>query len=213
MSRDPAGAETPHSPERFARLLASVRPDAIPGEHADRLARYLAELDAWRQRINLTGRLSAEDLVAHALESAPAVGLLADGASVVDIGSGAGFPAIPLAILRPRASFTLVEPTAKKAAFLRHAVRALPLPNVTVRAARIQDVRDASFDAATTRAVGSLGAILGPAVFLRPGGHLLVWTTEADALARELSSLRLSKIVPIPASRAKVIAVFEKPSV
>ncbi|HEX4441009.1 MAG TPA: 16S rRNA (guanine(527)-N(7))-methyltransferase RsmG [Thermoanaerobaculia bacterium] len=211
MSRDPASAEFPQPPERFARLLASARAKAIRGASAHQLARYLSELDAWRQRINLTGRLTPEELVAHALESLPAIELIADGESVIDIGSGAGFPALPLAILRPEAAFTLVEPTSKKAAFLRHAARALPLPNVTVRAARLQDVHDVSFDVATTRAVGSLGALLGPAAFLRPGGRLLAWTTEPDALAGELSVLRLTKTLPIAGSRAKVVAVFEKP--
>ena len=146
----------------------------------------------------------------HALESLPAVALIADGERVVDIGSGSGFPAIPLAILRPAADFSLFEPTAKKAAFLRHAARVLPLPNLTVHAARIEDIGNRTFDVATTRAVGSLGALLGSADFLRPGGRLLAWTTDPEALARELPRFHLLKTLPLAGARAKTIAVFER---
>jgi 16S rRNA (guanine527-N7)-methyltransferase len=213
MSRDNSGraAEPPHPPERYARLLARARPGALDGDAVGFLSLYLSELDTWRQRINLTGRLSAEELVEHALEALPGAGLIADSEEVVDIGSGSGFPAIPLAILKPDASFTLVEPVAKKAAFLRHAARSIPVPNVTVHAARIEDVGGQMFDVATTRAVGSLGALIGMAPFLRPGGRLLAWTTAPDDLAKELRALRLSKALPLPGSRMKAIAIFEKP--
>jgi len=59
--------------------------------------------------------------------------------------------------------------------------------------------------------VGSLGPLLGSAAFLRPGGRLLVWTTDPEALARNLPALRLSKALPIPGSRAKAIAGLTKP--
>jgi 16S rRNA (guanine527-N7)-methyltransferase len=200
----------PQPPERFSALIARARPAALGDAAAEQLARYLSELDAWRRKINLTGRLSPEDLVAHALEAVTGSALIADDAEVVDIGSGAGFPAIPLAILKPDASFTLVEPVAKKAAFLRHVARALPLSNVAVRAARIEEVGGQTFDAATTRAVGALGTLIGPAGFLKPKGRLLAWTTDPEGAARELPRLRLSQAVPIPGSRAKTIAVFVK---
>jgi 16S rRNA (guanine527-N7)-methyltransferase len=208
-SEGPDAAEPPQPPETFARRIARARP-RIDSEPAELLARYLAELDAWRRRINLTGRLSPDELVAHALESVPALPLISEGEWVVDIGSGSGFPAIPLAILRPDAEFTLFEPTAKKAAFLRHAARALALSNVRVHAARIEDAAAETFDVATTRAVGALGALLGAAAFLRPSGRLLVWTTDPQTLARELPALRLTKELPIAGSRSKAIAVFER---
>lgn len=209
-SAGPGAAEPPQPAEAFARLIARARPP-LDADASELLARYLAELDAWRRRINLTGRLSPEELVAHALESLPAVHLISEGEEVVDIGSGSGFPAIPLAILRPDAIFTLFEPTAKKAAFLRHVARALTLSNLRIHAARIEDATAETFDVATTRAVGDLGALVGSAGFLRPGGRLLVWTTNAQTLARELPRLRLSKEVPIAGSQAKAIAVFERP--
>jgi 16S rRNA (guanine527-N7)-methyltransferase len=211
--RPPAGPRAeaePLPPEVFAGLLGA-RARGLDAGAVELLARYLAELDAWRRRINLTGRLTPEELVAHALESLPAVERIARQEKVVDIGSGSGFPAIPLAILRPAAAFTLFEPTAKKAAFLRHVARALALPNVSVRAARIEDAGPETFDVATTRAVGSLGTLIGDAAFLRPGGRLLVWTTGRDTVARELPALRLTETVPIAGSRSKALAVLRKP--
>jgi 16S rRNA (guanine527-N7)-methyltransferase len=212
MSRESSGpaAEPPQPPDRFARLLRRARAGALEGEAIDSLSVYLSELDAWRRRINLTGRLSPEDLVAHALEALPGAAFIADGERVVDIGSGAGFPAIPLAILRAKASFTLVEPVARKAAFLRHAARTIPLPSLTVHTARIEEVEGETFDVATTRAVGSLGPLIGRAPFLRPGGRLLAWTTAAGDLAKQLPAMRLTATLPIPGARTKSIAVFEK---
>lgn len=211
MSPEPTNeAEPPRPPEHFANLLGRI--GALEDDQSDLIARYLAELDSWRRRINLTGRLSADELVAHALESLPATALIAEDAEVIDIGSGSGFPAIPLSILTPEASFALFEPTAKKASFLRHVVRTLDLTNVDVHAARVEDVGGQTFDVATTRAVGSLGAVLGSAPFLRRGGRLLVWTTDPEGLAGELSELRLARSVPIPGSRTKSIALFEKPA-
>jgi len=211
MSRVP---ERPQPPERFAEILAE-RSRALGLEVAPPfnrlLARYLAELDVWRRRFNLTGRLSSEDLADHALESVPAspLELIPDGARVVDIGSGAGFPAIPLAILRPDADVTLFEPTGKKTTFLRHLVRELPLARVRVEPRRIEDSRGETFQVATVRGVGSLGRHLGKAAFLCPGGRLLVWTTDSEEVARDLPRFRLVREIPIPASDRKRIAVFE----
>ena len=106
---------------------------------------------------------------------------------------------------------TLVEPRGKRAAFLRHVVRALTLPNVAVIEARIENVGGQTFDAATTRAVGGFGAWIGDAAFLRGGGRLLAWTTDPAAVGRELGPrFRLGRELSIPGSRARKVAVFEK---
>ena len=92
MSPDPE-LEAPGPPEVFRRLLEDERPrfdPSLPDPVLDRLATYLAELDAWRRKVNLTGRLSARELAVHALESTLGSRLIAHGARVVDIGSGAG---------------------------------------------------------------------------------------------------------------------------
>src|SRR6266567_8656703 len=97
-----------------------------------RLARFLSELDRWRRTVNLTGRLSAEELVSHTLESAFGADLLPLLASVLDIGTGGGFPGVPLAICRPDLRWIWLEPREKRAAFLRHVARAIPVENAEV---------------------------------------------------------------------------------
>jgi 16S rRNA (guanine527-N7)-methyltransferase len=208
MSRAPAD---PLPPERFEELLRQREPDpAIAPASAVFLARYLSELDHWRRKVNLTGRLSAEELVHHATEALVPIDLLPPAASLVDIGSGAGFPGVPLAIARPDVLVTLLEPRGKRAAFLRHLVRALPLPAATVVEARIEEVGGQTFGAAATRAVGRLDRLVGEAPFLEPGGSLFLWTTEPDQRARELPAFELQTVLPIPGSRRRVVAAFHR---
>src|SRR6516225_7047205 len=104
----PAGQGS--GPEAFAELIAGraadFRLDLSP-QARGLMAAYLALLDAARRRTNLTGPLTAAELVDHALESAFGGELIPPAARVVDIGSGAGFPGLPLAIARPDIGMTL----------------------------------------------------------------------------------------------------------
>ena len=210
MSRSPAH---PLPPERFEEFLRQAVPaSSLSPSSLISLSLYLSELDHWRQRFNLTGQLAAADLVDHALESLVPADLLLRSGSLIDIGSGAGFPGVPLAILSPDIPVTLLEPRARRAAFLRHVVRALPLPNTRVEESRIEDVGGQTFGAAATRAVGQLGRILGNAPFLEPGGLLLLWTTEPDERAQELPAFELEVVRPVPGSRRRVVAAFRKRS-
>jgi len=208
MSLAPAD---PLPPERFEELLRreAGAPDLSPVA-AGHLAHYLSELDQWRRRINLTGHLTAADLVGHAIEALIASSLLPSNGSLIDIGSGAGFPGVPLAIGRPDMQVTLLEPRTKRAAYLRHLVRALPLPNASVFEARIEDVGGQTFGAAATRAVGRLDRLVGEARFLAPGGLFLLWTTEPEERARELPAFELERILAIPGSRRRVVAALRK---
>ena len=175
------------------------------------LADYLAELDLWRSRTNLTGPLSAEELVSHALESVLGEKLIPHGIRVIDIGSGAGLPGIPLAIARPDLAMTLLEPRGRRAAFLRHAARAVPVPNSTVLEKRIQVLQEPLYDAATVRAVGDLATVVGQAPFLVERGVLLAWTTEPRILETQLAGLfSLETVLPVPGSRRRVIALFRR---
>lgn len=212
MSRGPAD---PLPPERFEAILRrsatgfglQLEPRAV-----QKLSRYLAELDRWRRRVNLTGDLDAEELAGHALESLLASGLIGRAEEVVDIGSGAGFPGMPLAIGRPDLAVALVEPRGKRAAFLRHVCRELGLSNVTVIEGRIEEVGGQTFGVATTRAVGGFGTWIGGAAFLRPDGALLAWTTDPAAVAGELPGFELERALPVPGSKKRVVAVLRKRS-
>jgi 16S rRNA (guanine527-N7)-methyltransferase len=175
------------------------------------LVAFLRELWLWGEVTNLTGKLSEDELAFHCLESALGASLLAPGEGVLDIGSGAGFPGIPLAIWGIRV--TLLEPRERRSAFLRHLVRTLAGPglNAGVRADRVEKLSAPEFDSATVRAVGDLGAAVGEAKFLKSKGKLLIWTSDAARYARDLApTFRFEESRPVPASRNREIAVFRK---
>jgi 16S rRNA (guanine527-N7)-methyltransferase len=213
MSREPDDPAAPLPPERFDEILRRKAPgfSVLPDDTAiASVSFYLAELDRWRRRTNLTGALTADELAEHALESLAGSTLIVNVERVIDIGSGAGFPGLPIAILRPDLSVVLLEPRGKRAAFLRHVVRALKLPNATVLEARIQEVGGQTFGVATTRAVGDFASWIGDSAFLVPRGLLLAWTTEPEKVAQELPGFLLERSVLVPGSARRQIAVFRK---
>jgi 16S rRNA (guanine527-N7)-methyltransferase len=175
---------------------------------AGSLATFLAELDVWRRKVNLTGQLSPDELARHTLESVLGGDLITHRARVVDVGSGAGFPGLPLAISRPDLDVTLVEPRAKRCHFLRHVIRELTLVNARVLEARIQDA-GRTFDVATTRAVGAFGEWASGAAFLGPGGRVVAWATGTEALESALGPrFHLDDQIAVPGSERRRIAVF-----
>lgn len=209
----PEGGESP--PEVFDALLARRCPAfglVLDPVTSGRLARYLAVLDLWRRRTNLTGPFSAQTLVEHALESAFAVDWIAQGARLADVGSGAGFPGIPIAILRPDVSIVPIEPRKKRREFLDRVRQTLGLSNVAAAAPGLSGLPAARLSGAVTRAVGGLAEILGKAEFLERRGVLLAWTTEPEALARDLRRFRLERVREVPGSEKKRIALFRKTS-
>ena len=108
-------------------------------------------------------------------------------AAVVDIGTGGGFPGVPLALWRPDLSVTWVEPRRKRAEFLVHLQTALPVENATVLPGRASALPRGAFDFATARAVPLTGGVFGDAGFLASGGSVLLWTTEPESVPEELS--------------------------
>jgi 16S rRNA (guanine527-N7)-methyltransferase len=96
----------------------------------------------------------------HVINSGLLAELIPDGAKVVDVGSGAGLPGIPMAIAKPTAHFTLVEPMERRANWLKTVAQDLGLSNVEVFRARAEDVESTDFDFATARAVAALDKLL-----------------------------------------------------
>lgn len=175
------------------------------------LGRYLGELDAWRRRINLTGDLAPEDLAVHALESEAGAPLIPHGARLLDIGSGAGLPGVPLAIVRPDLSVTLLEPRSKRASFLRHVLRTVPVENATVLCERVERLQSPRYDVATSRAIGEIAELVDGAAFLLPPALFLAWTTDPESLAAVLSPhFTPDRTLPLARADRRVIAVFRK---
>lgn len=109
---------------------------------ADAFMLYLSELRKWNQKTNLTAIEDPRDIVVkHFLDSLSLIRILPEGAkTAADIGSGAGFPGIPLKIAVPGLAMNLVEPAHRKAAFQRHIIRLLGLEGIRVDEARVEDV-------------------------------------------------------------------------
>jgi 16S rRNA (guanine527-N7)-methyltransferase len=136
---------------------------------------YVETLLLWRQRLSLTSAKTAASVVLnHLLDSLHVVPFIKPGTRVADIGSGAGFPGVPLAIVCTEARFVLIESRRKKANFLREVARQTRLSNVVVMENRVEDLLDglrASFDVVVSRAVGPVPDLLAlSAVLLRRDG-------------------------------------------
>jgi len=142
----------------------------LSGEQIEKFEIYLDELTRWNRQFNLTAIKLPEDIeVKHFADSlAVACGLdsinLENRTRVIDIGTGAGFPGLPLKIALPQISLTLLESTAKKSAFLHHIVDRLGLEDVTVLCDRAEtlalspDYRE-NFDIVVSRAVARLNTL------------------------------------------------------
>jgi 16S rRNA (guanine527-N7)-methyltransferase len=159
------------SPE--GRLLAGLVALKLDPALAGPLLRYLGELVLWNKAYNLTAvREPAEMVTRHLLDSLVLLPHVAG--RVLDVGTGAGLPGIPLALANPALHVTLLDSNGKKARFLRHAQRQIPLTNVEVVEARAEAyVPAAPFDAAVSRAFASLGDFLtATARLVGPGSSL-----------------------------------------
>ena len=116
---------------------------------------YLAELKKWNRAYNLTSIKADEDIIIkHFLDSLLYIEALPKGRiSVVDVGSGAGVPGIPIKIMKPEIRMYLAEPAKKKINFLRHVVKVLGLENIEVLEKRVEDIEGPAVDAVLTRAL------------------------------------------------------------
>jgi 16S rRNA (guanine527-N7)-methyltransferase len=127
--------------------------------------------------------------------------------SVADLGSGAGFPGIPLKLWAPQISLTLIESNYKKATFLREVVRSLALTNVNIKNARAESLTE-TFDLVTLRAVEDFASILPTAAArVAPGGRLglLIGSAQIEPARALLPHFSWSEAVPIPHSRSRVV--------
>jgi 16S rRNA (guanine527-N7)-methyltransferase len=142
---------------------------ALTPEQAIHLVHLLDELDDWNQRMNLTAiRDREQQILKHLLDSLSIHAFLR-GTRIADIGTGAGFPGLPLALVNPDREFTLLDSTAKKLRFVEHAAARMGLTNVTTVHARAESFRPRErFDCVVARAVGPI------ATFVNWCGHLCV---------------------------------------
>lgn len=147
------------------------------------LAVFAAELARWGARMNLVGSTEPAAIARHIRDSLGAAAHLPAGARVVDLGSGAGFPGVPLGLARPDLRITLVEVREKRVAFLRHVVRELAL-EVEVSASSIERPPPIGFDFALIRAVAKPARSLELALpWVAATGEIWIWSSAEVDLA------------------------------
>ena len=180
---------------------------------------YLDTLLVWRVRLSLTATATRSGIIcAHISDSLWPAPFVHDGFEVADLGSGAGFPGIPLAIACPRARFTLVESRRKRANFLREVVRRVRLANVEVaekRAEALAESRSGAFDMTVSRAVWPLKTFLKVSRrFLRAGGYAIAMRSlgAGDAAHDVYPGFSLEDVVTYRtlARAAHVLQIFRK---
>jgi 16S rRNA (guanine527-N7)-methyltransferase len=178
----PATGETGHTAARLNALLVQAALPPLTRELSDRFETYLGLILRWNARTNLTSiRDEAGILSRHFVESIACAHAIPPGTNtLLDFGSGAGFPGIPISLCRPEISVTLAESRIKKAAFLRESIRVLGL-RAAVHAARAESLA-AAFDCVTMRAVDQMHkAVSVAARLVSPGGSLVLLTTGAES--------------------------------
>jgi 16S rRNA (guanine527-N7)-methyltransferase len=222
---------------RIAALLDHFLESSLLSSQLDQISTYIDLLLRWNARINLTAIRHPEEIVTRhfgesfflarhlfpmaapdfasirAPEAAPYKLLMGEDVRVLDIGSGAGFPAIPLKIWAPHLHLTLIESNQKKAAFLREVARALTLTNVNVINDRAETVAASPdsprADFVTLRAVERFETILPHALtLLAPKATLalLIGAAQVPRLAT-LSTLKWHPPINIPQSHSRVLSV------
>jgi len=216
-------------PARISDLLAPFLRAPLSEIQLRRLSTYLDLLLRWNQRTNLTALRDAESIVTrhfgeslfaadqlfpHAASPQPLPG--AENASpafprVVDVGSGAGFPGIPIHIWSSPIKSTLVESNNKKVAFLREVCRALTLTSIDVFAGRAEHFPSRA-DVVTLRAVDRFDTVLRVAAALvAPAGRLALLITSAQTKSvYALTGFAWTDPTPVPASTSRIILIGER---
>jgi len=199
---------------------------ALTVEQCNSFFLYLAELKKWNRKINLTAITEDREMVIkHILDSlsygkgfAPTPGL-----KLLDMGSGAGFPAIPLKLTHPEITVTLVESVKKKASFLRHIIRMLKLQGINIIDKRTEDLSNlllATFDVVTARAFADIGTALAAGMpFLKHGGLMVLsrgpeesFEEQQMAKAGVILEIRIPIILP-HSDYKRALWIFKKNSV
>jgi len=175
---------------------------------AGQFAVHAAEMMAWNRRINLTAITDPREIaVKHFIDSLSLANDMPDGTRLIDIGSGAGFPGLPLKIMTPSLSVTLVDASRKKVNFLKQVIRMLKLENIDAIHIRVEDLPAApvfsgAFDVAVCRAFTGLKRFVELAApLIRPDGKII-------AMKGKHVDSEINALMPIEAGGATIPEAF-----
>jgi 16S rRNA (guanine527-N7)-methyltransferase len=193
------------------RLILESFELAATDELCEQIRVYIDLLLRWNRRISLTSITSPEEIVrTHFAESLLAAKMTSEiHGRLADVGTGAGFPGVPLKMYVPSLRLTLIEPNAKKCAFLAEVVRTLEMKDVEIIQKRYDDVRRPvpPFDIVTARALGQFLEFAEWAEsVLAPNGRIMVWTGPDGRLELERrKSIKWIEPFVIPQTKHRLI--------
>ncbi len=203
-----------HNEVTTLRAQAALLGVPLDGSQAAALLQLLDELAQWNRAYNLTAVEARAQMITHHLLDSLAASADLQGERIADLGTGAGFPGLPLAVVHPQRQFTLIDGTAKKIRFVTHAVRVLGLSNVQALHQRVEALANAApFDTLLARALTSLPALAQLALPLaRTGTRLIAYKgqrpdAEIAALPApwRLLEVRAVKVPGLAAERCLVV--------
>jgi len=188
--------------------------EGLSEEQVNQMVKHYALLCKWNHRFNLTRITNPRDAaLLNYAESLIGARFASQAKKMLDIGSGAGFPAVPIAIARPKLDVTALEANQKKSLFLTEAKFELSLANLRVMTARLEDIDCSGYDLLTCRALDRAEAIL-PSIIsgLAEGQCLMLYCTQDlfEKLEGQLPERVKVESNQIPESEARLIAIFSR---
>lgn len=184
--------------------------DALSEEQTGQMVKHFSLLCRWNRRINLTRIIEPQEAATlHYAESLFGARFIGGARTVLDIGSGAGFPAVPLAVARAEISITALEANQKKSLFLKEAKDELGLSSLEVANARLEEFDWADYDVLTSRALDRAEETL-PSIIerMKPKQRMMLYCAR-DLIAKLGAGTRCEiKAHPIPGSEARMVAIF-----
>ena len=176
--------------EQKIRIGAGALGQQLPPDAAGKLARLLAELSRWGRRVNLTAIRTPEAMLSGHILDSLSVRPLLHGRRVIDVGTGAGFPGLPLAIAEPELEFVLLDSNQKKIAFVQHMIAELRLANAAAVRVRAEDYAPVKrFDTVIARALAATPRLIELAGHLVERGGVLL-AQKGKHPAAELEALQ-----------------------
>jgi len=187
--------------ERLQAGLATLG-DPVSAEQVQRLSVYLQLLAKWNRAFNLTAVRNPNDMVVRHILDSLVVRVFLRGRTVLDVGTGAGLPGIPLAVMEPDRAFTLLDSGGKKIRFLRHVLAELQLGNVEVVHSRVEAYTpEQGYDTVMCRAFSSLGD------FVSACGRLITEDGRLLAMKGRYPDQELTELAPPWSARCQPVRV------
>ena len=205
-------------------LVEGAEQVGIENIRTDLFLSYVDLLRKWGRRINLSSVLTdREIIIKHLIDSLTVAEFMPPGSRVIDIGTGAGFPGIPLSIHDPSLKVTLLESVGKKVAFLKDAKRSLGLNGINIHHGRAEEAdigMRGAFQRVASRALGSIGTVVALGTpYLDIGGEMVImkgprgkkeWEDYASRYPEDMELL-FTKELELPFSGEKRVIIVAKP--